>query len=692
MNILICKLYLIIYNSNDIDFVDDNLEVTICFLSTEKTLTSTKTKIFKINELYKLNNQKEIAFDLSNNSLLRVLISFDLIGSPTFNKTRSDCPKLTFQTEKRPSLNKEQANFHNLIPNCMLSGKKLTDDINKSNKNNIPRSNYSCNFNALVNQPNNSTFNSLGKGAISKNKNLNIINNSTTAASIFNHNSPKIANKVNTQYLQKPPVQQRKNSAIALRRDTSCQDNEIVEENKITSKQQSGNIKQFSAGKTSGFKKLLSPERSIQRKNTGPLEKLKNTVPQSNNNSLINLMICKSIYSAELIELGYEDYFEYDVGEHFVEAIFLAGLPYNNSKMIIESEKLPSTCNHIECDKLNAFKAEILGKFPGKGRSALDLTSIAASLCFTKGIKLCFTNDLKQIPIIEDYMNMMTNEKGERFYQYNYHFFIKYDLKEFQSKFDVYSILLSNVNIEEDKLILLSELSLKDFVFIPYALCIVSKFPLTQQINSCLVSLINIIFHEKEENSQSFDSITSYKKQKKEELLIDFLKHITYEVPVPSKEELKSKKLKMYLPFCSSPLEIGGYANEFDFPITAYNLSILLDFLNIENLVIAFHLILHEQRLLFISKSARTLSMVLECIKAIIYPMKWVNTYIPVLSEELIKFLQSFIPFIMGIEESLMPIAKEYLSSDDGIYIINIDKNIIEISQKSKKINKKNLK
>ena len=689
MNTSLCKLFLIIINSNDIDFTDDNLEVTICFLSTEKTLTSTKTKIFKISELYKLNNQKEVAFDLSNNSLLRVFISFDLIGSPTFNKTRSDGPKLTFQTEKRPSLNKEQANYHNLIPNCMLSGKKLTDDVMKQHKNNIPRSNYSCNFNALVNQPNNSTFNSSAKGVSSKNKIFNI--NSSTAASIMNYNSPKLGNKVNTQYLQKPPIQQRKNSPIALRREVTYQDDEVLEDNHL-SKQQSGSIKQFSAGKTNVFKKLLSPERSLHRKNTGPLENLKNKVPQSNNNSLINLMICKSIYSAELIELGYEDYFEYEVGEHFVEAIFLAGLPYNNSKMMIESEKLPSSCNHLECDKLNAFKAEILGKFPGKGRSALDLTSIAASLCFTKGIKLCFTNDLKQIPIIEDYMNMMTNEKGERFYQYNYHFFIKYDLKEFQSKFDVYSILLSNVNIEEDKLILLSELSLKDFVFIPYALCIVSKFPLTQQINSCLVSLINIIFHEKEENSQSFDSITSLKKQKKEELLIDFLKHITYEVPVPSKKELKSKKLKMYLPFCSSPLEIGGYVNEFDFPITAYDLSILLDFLNIENLVIIFHLILHEQKLLFISKSAKIVSMVLECIKAIIYPMKWVNTYIPVLSEELIKFLQCFIPFLMGIEESLMPIAKEYLSSNEGIYIINIDKNIIEVSQKTKKITKKNLK
>lgn len=74
--------------------------------------------------------------------------------------------------------------------------------------------------------------------------------------------------------------------------------------------------------------------------------------------------------------------------------------------------------------------------------------------------------------------------------------------------------------------------------------------------------------------------------------------------------------------------------------------------------------------------------------------MKWVNTYIPILSEKMIKYIQSFMPFIMGLEKSMFDIAKNYMDQED-IYLVFINRNLIELcvhtNKKTQKINKKNL-
>lgn len=74
---------------------------------------------------------------------------------------------------------------------------------------------------------------------------------------------------------------------------------------------------------------------------------------------------------------------------------------------------------------------------------------------------------------------------------------------------------------------------------------------------------------------------------------------------------------------------------------------------------------------------------------------RWIHTCIPVLSEELIKYLQSFMPFIMGIDLFMFNYASEYLNEEENIYIINISTDNITISSllnvkntKKKKISK----
>ena len=71
---------------------------------------------------------------------------------------------------------------------------------------------------------------------------------------------------------------------------------------------------------------------------------------------------------------------------------------------------------------------------------------------------------------------------------------------------------------------------------------------------------------------------------------------------------------------------------------------------------------------------------------------RWTYPYIPILSEELIKYLQTPLPFIMGIESDLYEVAKEYLNEEDDVFVVFFGKNIvIPYSLQEKNLNLKKL-
>lgn len=160
-------------------------------------------------------------------------------------------------------------------------------------------------------------------------------------------------------------------------------------------------------------------------------------------------------------------------------------------------------------------------------------------MCFTKRTKPYFTLNEKKIPIIEDYKNVMTIETGERFYECN----------QFCKNYSYFTdIIPSNLNITSDKLHFIQEVTLRDFIYLPFCICIVSKFPSTIQLNSCLTSLVKLIFHKIETCNENIWQIKSGNWD--EDLLKNFETYITYE----TKEEFKSKKLRFYIPFNTKPI------------------------------------------------------------------------------------------------------------------------------------------
>lgn len=283
----------------------------------------------------------------------------------------------------------------------------------------------------------------------------------------------------------------------------------------------------------------------------------------------------------------------------------------------------------------------------------------------------------------------MTNENGERLYMLVSQYYRKIDYMDFKKLYTLDPVkdffqLNKIVGMIEDShknkdnkpldklqqnIDTFSGFVSNDYIYIPYAVALISRYPYIKAMERCLETYLKL----------SIDS-----SQPPEEMY-RLLNHLIYEVPSPP----PCKKLMFYIPYQTSPIEVCMNFNK-NLPLTSYSLKVLLDYLSIDNIIQVHNLMLLEQKILFVANEYCLLSEVIEAFVNIMYPMQWVHTYIPVLSEDNIKYLQSFMPFLMGIEESMLDRAKCYLE-EDNVFIFNIKKNTIEImiNKKIKKFNRK---
>lgn len=147
-----------------------------------------------------------------------------------------------------------------------------------------------------------------------------------------------------------------------------------------------------------------------------------------------------------------------------------------------------------------------------------------------------------------------------------------------------------------------------------------------------------------------------------------------------------------YVPYFNYPIEIYNPVYK-DLKQPNYSFSILLEVFSIETIIYIFNLILLEKKIIFVVDTnanndlsvnktflcnSNTLTRVLEAFSNIIYPISWINTFIPILSRDLIKYIQSPIPFLMGLDSDMICLCTEYLvDCSDVIYFIYLNNNIV---------------
>ena len=118
---------------------------------------------------------------------------------------------------------------------------------------------------------------------------------------------------------------------------------------------------------------------------------------------------------------------------------------------------------------------------------------------------------------------------------------------------------------------------------------------------------------------------------------------------------------------------IPNYGKEWD--INDSYLETLFRVLSIDIILIAWQGLLLEKKLYLICSSKETLLQVAHGFITLLFPFKWIHTYIPILPEKLRSFTESPMPLIFGIP---FPIDLNEIPDDGLNLIININKNCFE--------------
>ena len=376
--------------------------------------------------------------------------------------------------------------------------------------------------------------------------------------------------------------------------------------------------------------------------------------------------------------------------ETFCEGYFISGIPksFDKAKIIEDSTNFLSTCGHKLCSLLYSINPEILYFYKKEDLDiSEDKIKNIANLSFPLGLKICLentfqSNQMRHIPQ-QIFYNVIESDNGEKLYLATYYYFIGFKPGEFIEKYkcDVskfYSDIFIKSNTKKDNS------NNKDMYYIPESITIMSRYPLFNAMEICLNGFIFPCSEEK----------------------MHLMNHLINEVPLPE----ENSQIKFYIISYLTPIILNhnmnlykimsmkdkkkqnDILNDLYLSTEEYNFNILFSLISIEYIIFIFGLILLEQKILFVLDDYKTLSNIIFIFISLLYPFSWNHNIFPIISLNNINSLQSQIPYIAGIDESLFTyINKHNINIGSDVIIYNISQKIFIHSKNMKKISRKNI-
>ena len=380
-----------------------------------------------------------------------------------------------------------------------------------------------------------------------------------------------------------------------------------------------------------------------------------------------------------------ETFYTSTLSDTFCQSIFISGIT-NNSKLISSSEEFLAPCGHKECSMLQAISPELMNSYSNAKnvQHYPEITNQIVDMCFPVGMKICYhcsfdkNRKISHIPKPQQtFYNIIKNEKEEIFYMATLQYFIKMTRKEFDKTYGNFNTLQNFINrisvhrANKDKAFqeffqTLSQMMVNDTVLIPESISLISKYPYFYQMDTALKCLISL-----PKNEMNF-----------------LISHIINEIPIPQ----KNTNIQFYLPRTVNVLKLYNEKNISE-NISNLNYGSLFDFFSIDNIILLFHLLILEQKVLLIDNNYKLLSEMSLILINLLYPFMWVNPYVPILSLNTAKFLQSFIPFLYGIDEYLLKYSdkNKYMNNNGDIVFVFISKKTFSLCKNRKKLSKKDI-
>ncbi|EDV28505.1 uncharacterized protein TRIADDRAFT_51481 [Trichoplax adhaerens] len=291
---------------------------------------------------------------------------------------------------------------------------------------------------------------------------------------------------------------------------------------------------------------------------------------------------------------------------------------------------------------------KVLQRFPEQDRRDAAFPSGIEMFCLPTGWK-CINDAVPPDPTF--YVVTLTNMEGDRFYcaslafyelrdtittkTHEHHPSISEGVERQSVSSQPSSTDLSKPSSSEMDIrgsIILDTASLSETIgniYLPKAICIVSRLALFESFRHCLCTLYYAVY-----NGQTY-------------LLEELVPRILSDMYLPPAGYDK----------VAFKLDEGNVitlqaAREESLPITGSAISSFFKHFGIQNSLTLFCAILTESRILFTSSSFSTLSLICHGLLALIFPVQFSHVFIPILPTNLLDILDSPTPFVIGVSSS----------------------------------------
>ena len=195
--------------------------------------------------------------------------------------------------------------------------------------------------------------------------------------------------------------------------------------------------------------------------------------------------------------------------------------------------------------------------------------------------------------------------------------------------------------------------------FVPFAVCVVSRFPYYNSLKDCLSCLLTHL-----KLCKDFEVDNHIK---------DFAARLSL-IPSPPPGPLhlifNMKPLQVVFPSRADP----------ESPIVDLDLHLPLLCFRPEKVLQILTCILTEQRIVFFSSDWALLTLMAECFVAYLHPLQWQHTFVPNLSGQMLDFVMAPTSFHMGCH---LDHFEEVRKEADGLVLIDIDHGSVTCSKSS---------
>ncbi|CEF59483.1 PLAT/LH2 domain and DENN domain and RUN domain and Triose-phosphate transporter domain and dDENN domain and uDENN domain and Lipase/lipooxygenase, PLAT/LH2 domain-containing protein [Strongyloides ratti] len=163
-------------------------------------------------------------------------------------------------------------------------------------------------------------------------------------------------------------------------------------------------------------------------------------------------------------------------------------------------------------------------------------------------------------------------------------------------------------------------------LYVSKCICLITKIPIVDGARKFLFSLYNLV-------RSSQPCVLPVE---------SFIYWITNEVPLPVDESVLKVR-------CQSIEIIVRRPSKNELPFFDYPLSVLFELITVEKFVKLFTCFMLEHQILLCSQNLYNLMLVAESLCALAFPFKWQLTYVPILPQSQLKFIEAPVPYVMGL-------------------------------------------